>query len=136
MRNLLFVAASTSHASCLVSPSSVRPTTSLAGRSLSARTVSGGILATASSRHFVSAWPLHQAGTPVAVSTRRISAAGRTIALTTSTRCHEKAHKGNAGGCYEKSCLRRIVVVFERVQQKLPTPQWRPPLDCDRTTAP
>ncbi|WP_456651280.1 MULTISPECIES: DUF3551 domain-containing protein [unclassified Bradyrhizobium] len=66
----------------------------------------------------------------------RISAAGRTIALTTSTRCHEKAHNGNAGCCYEKSCLRRIVVVFERVQQKLPTPQWRPPLDCDRTTAP
>lgn len=62
--------------------------------------------------------------------------AGRTIALTTSTRRHEKTHKGNAGCCYEKSCLRRIVVVFERVQQKLLTPQWRPPLGCDRTTAP
>ncbi|MCK1716465.1 DUF3551 domain-containing protein [Bradyrhizobium sp. 141] len=30
-----------------------------------------------------------------------ISAAGRTIALTTSTRRHEKTHKGNAGCCYE-----------------------------------
>lgn len=31
----------------------------------------------------------------------RIGAAGRTIALTTSTRRHEKTHKGNAGCCYE-----------------------------------
>lgn len=69
MRNLLFVAASTSHASWLCLAFECTSYDPLGRTLIVCKDRIWGILATASSRQFVSAWPLHRARTPIAVST-------------------------------------------------------------------
>lgn len=69
MRNLLFVAASTSQASWLCLAFECTSYDPLGRTLIVCKDRIWGILATASSRHFVSAWPLHRARTPIAVST-------------------------------------------------------------------
>lgn len=93
MRNLLFVAASTSHATWLCLAFGCTSCDPLGRTLLSARTYLGD---PGNCQFSFGDGRLLRYRPDIG-----IGAAGRTIALTTSTRRHERTHQGNAGCCYE-----------------------------------